>query len=127
MRWQYTLGLYAFIFAHAFSGACAHADNVEGRVASITVTGSGGLASAELVLDLDIAGTLHAYRLDAATAPQVFAAIAVVLDEAMHSQRTITVSYIPEPQGSPNTPLFSQVVVTRATSLNERRSRHRKN
>jgi hypothetical protein len=89
------------------------------RVYSITVTGSGGLGSAEMVVNLEPGGSV---RVDNFAAPQVFVSMATLLNQAMARQQLVHVSCVPQPPGY--LPVLSQVVVYRPRSINAKRARH---
>lgn len=109
-----TLSLASAFLVALTSSTLAQGCPSPARVRSIQITGSGGLGSAELVVNLEPGGPV---RVDNFAAPQVFAAMATVLNHAMATQQLIEVSCVPQPPGYP---LLSQVVIFRPGILNRR-------
>jgi hypothetical protein len=66
-------------------------DSSTGTVHSIGVTGSGA-NSAELVFDLDIAGSITSFCVEFDSTPQVFAGFVTSLTTAFALKRPVTVS-----------------------------------
>ena len=63
-----------------------------GKAITLEVTGSGGAGSAELLLNFtDDKGKNESYRMGADIAPQVFAAAATMLTDAIRSGQTIRI------------------------------------